>query len=54
MTEQVNVGLDPLARIDVIDILRGIALFRVVVVNIVTEFRVSLFTQFLGEGVSSS
>jgi uncharacterized protein len=52
VTEQINVRLDPIARIDAIDSLRGIALFGVMAVNIVTAFRVSLFAQFLGEDVS--
>jgi uncharacterized protein len=34
-------------RIDAIDILRGLALFGVLTVNLVTEFRISIFTQFL-------
>ena len=34
-------------RIDAIDVLRGIALFGVVAMNVVTEFRVSMFERFL-------
>jgi len=34
-------------RLDSIDILRGIALFGVLVVNLIGEFRVSIFQQFL-------
>jgi uncharacterized protein len=34
-------------RLESIDILRGIALFGVLTVNLVTEFRVSIFEQFL-------
>jgi uncharacterized protein len=34
-------------RIEAIDTLRGLALFGVLMVNLVTEFRVSIFTQFL-------
>jgi uncharacterized protein len=34
-------------RIDAIDVLRGIALLGVLVINVVTEFRVSIFEQFL-------
>jgi uncharacterized protein len=41
--------LDPSTRIDAIDVLRGIALFGVLAVNLVTEFRVSIFQQFLPE-----
>jgi uncharacterized protein len=39
--------LAPSDRIDAIDALRGIALFGVLIVNLVTEFRVSIFEQFL-------
>jgi uncharacterized protein len=39
--------LRPTDRIDAIDALRGIALFGVLIVNLVTEFRVSIFEQFL-------
>jgi len=35
-------------RIDAIDALRGIALFGVMAINLVMEFRVSIFEQFLG------
>ena len=35
-------------RIDAIDVLRGIALFGVMAINLVMEFRVSIFEQFLG------
>lgn len=34
-------------RIESVDILRGLALFGVLVVNLVTEFRVSIFEQFI-------
>ena len=34
-------------RIDAIDVLRGLALFGVLAMNIVTIFRVSIFAQFL-------
>jgi uncharacterized protein len=37
----------PPERIDAIDVLRGIALFGVLAINLVTEFRVSIFEQFL-------
>ena len=40
-------GGAPGGRIDSIDILRGIALFGVLVVNLILEFRVSIFQQFL-------
>jgi uncharacterized protein len=39
--------IDPSARIDAIDVLRGIALFGVLAINITSEFRVSIFEQFL-------
>jgi uncharacterized protein len=38
--------LGPTQRIDAIDALRGLALFGVLIVNLVTEFRVSIFQQF--------
>lgn len=41
------VAIPPRERIDAIDVLRGAALFGVLVVNLVTEFRVSVFQQFL-------
>jgi uncharacterized protein len=39
--------IGPTERIDAIDILRGIALLGVVAMNVVTEFRVSIFERFL-------
>lgn len=36
-------------RLESIDILRGLALFGVLIVNLVTEFRVSIFEQFLAQ-----
>src|SRR3954468_12760007 len=39
--------VNPSARIDAIDVLRGLALFGVLATNIVTIFRVSIFAQFL-------
>ncbi len=39
--------IDPSERIGTIDILRGIALFIVLIINTATEFRVSIFEQFL-------
>ncbi|QQN63203.1 DUF418 domain-containing protein [Bradyrhizobium diazoefficiens] len=38
----------PSDRIDAIDVLRGIALFGVMAINLVMEFRISIFEQFLG------
>jgi uncharacterized protein len=39
--------INPSERIDAIDVLRGIALFGVMAINITSEFRVSIFEQFL-------
>lgn len=39
--------IDPSERIGTIDILRGVALFIVLMINTATEFRVSIFEQFL-------
>jgi uncharacterized protein len=47
-------ALDPKNRILVIDILRGVALFGVLMVNLLTAFRVSLFSQFLPSEPNSS
>ncbi|MCP3410981.1 DUF418 domain-containing protein [Bradyrhizobium sp. CCGB01] len=41
-------------RIDAIDILRGIALLGVMAINLVMEFRVSIFEQFLGPKTHAS
>jgi uncharacterized protein len=41
-------------RIDAIDVLRGIALFGVMAINLVMEFRVSIFDQFLGPRMLAS
>src|SRR6187200_980609 len=38
---------NPSERIDAIDALRGLALFGVLAINVVMEFRVSIFEQFL-------
>jgi uncharacterized protein len=40
-------AIPPSDRIDAIDAVRGFALFGVLAVNLVTEFRVSIFQQFL-------
>lgn len=45
---------NPLDRIDAIDVLRGIALFGVMAINLVMEFRVSIFEQFLGRKTLAS
>src|SRR5690242_5458091 len=39
--------LDPTDRLAAIDILRGIALFGVMAINVVFEFRISIFQEFL-------
>src|SRR5689334_16942766 len=39
--------LDPAERIEALDVLRGLALFGVLAVNLVTEFRVSIFELFV-------
>jgi uncharacterized protein len=39
--------LGPSERLDAIDALRGTALLGVLIINLVTEFRVSIFEQFL-------
>src|SRR5690242_10767176 len=44
----------PSERIDGIDILRGLALFGVLVINVVFEFRVSIFAQFLSPAATDS
>ncbi|MEH2522842.1 MULTISPECIES: DUF418 domain-containing protein [unclassified Bradyrhizobium] len=41
--------IDPAERIAAIDVLRGIALFGVLAINVVNEFRVSIFEQFLSQ-----
>jgi uncharacterized protein len=41
--------VNPSERIDAIDVLRGIALFGVLAINITSEFRVSIFEQFLSQ-----
>lgn len=46
--------IGPAERIDAIDVLRGIALLGVVAINVVTEFRVSIFEQFLFQKPASS
>jgi uncharacterized protein len=46
--------VNPLKRIDAIDVLRGLALFGVMAINVVTEFRVSIFEQFLPAANSAS
>jgi uncharacterized protein len=38
---------EPSRRLDAIDVARGLALFGVLMVNLVTEFRVSIFAQFM-------
>ncbi|MCK1358282.1 DUF418 domain-containing protein [Bradyrhizobium sp. 199] len=45
---------NPSERIDAIDVLRGIALLGVMAINVVMEFRVSIFEQFLGPKLLAS
>jgi len=45
--EVVAAAVPPRDRIDAIDALRGLALFGVAAVNVLTEFRVSLYQQFI-------
>src|SRR5438874_12749079 len=40
-------AVKPSERIDALDALRGVALFGVLAINLVNEFRVSIFAQFL-------
>src|SRR5258707_9337925 len=42
--------IKPADRIAAIDIVRGIALFGVMAINVATEFRVSIFERFLPDG----
>lgn len=46
--------VSPAERIDAIDVLRGVALLGVVAINVVTEFRVSIFEQFLSHKPTAS
>lgn len=46
-SQLVPAAISPSDRIDAIDALRGLALFGVLAVNLLTEFRVSIFQQFL-------
>jgi uncharacterized protein len=45
--QDVALPVPPGHRVTAIDVLRGFALFGVLLVNLITEFRVSLFQQFL-------
>ncbi|UPK05994.1 DUF418 domain-containing protein [Bradyrhizobium sp. 170] len=46
--------INPGERIDAIDVLRGLALLGVVAINVVNEFRVSIFEQFLSQKPAAS
>ena len=46
-------AVPPDDRIEAIDVIRGLTLFGVLIVNLVTEFRVSIFQQFLAHGSAS-
>jgi uncharacterized protein len=59
MADTANTGarsgpVSPSDRIEPIDALRGMALFGVLAINLVTEFRVSIFEQFFPAGRSAS
>jgi uncharacterized protein len=41
-------------RLEAIDVLRGVALFGVLMVNLITEFRVSIFQQFLPTAIDTT
>ena len=43
-------AISPSDRIDAIDVLRGIALFGVMAINVVIEFRISILSSFLVPG----
>jgi uncharacterized protein len=51
---QTHGASDPEHRILTLDILRGIALFGVLMVNLLTEFRASIFQQFLPSAASGA
>src|ERR1700676_774717 len=53
-TEPLKTATAPTDRVAQIDILRGMALFGVLIVNLVKEFRVSLFAQFVPSGPEST
>src|SRR5712691_2449099 len=48
--ELASTPVAPSERIEAIDVLRGLALFGVLAINLVTEFRVSIFERFLSGG----
>jgi uncharacterized protein len=52
--EAASAPINPIERIDAIDVLRGLALFGVLAINVVMEFRVSIFEQFLPAANSAS
>jgi uncharacterized protein len=52
--ELASAPVNPVERIDAIDVFRGLALFGVLAINIVMEFRVSIFEQFLPAAHSAS
>lgn len=54
MEQATESPLPPSQRVDAIDVLRGFALFGVLAINLDTQFRVTLFEQFIGEPASSS
>lgn len=52
--ELASAPVNPSERIDAIDALRGLALFGVLTINVVMEFRVSIFEQFLAPAATTS
>jgi uncharacterized protein len=52
--ELTSAPVNPAERIDAIDVLRGLALLGVLAINVVTEFRVSIFEQFLPNADTTS
>jgi uncharacterized protein len=53
-SEPSSAPLAPADRLAALDILRGLALFGVMAINVVFEFRVSIFAQFLPPGTITS
>jgi uncharacterized protein len=52
--ELASAPVNPSERIDAVDALRGLALFGVMAINVTTEFRVSIFEQFLPRAGTAS
>lgn len=54
LRQEAALPIPPHSRVAAIDVLRGVALFGVLSVNLITEFRVSLFQQFLPQAMEGS